>query len=269
MSKRTLPIFALPLVLAAFAPAAAQAGAGNPNDPWCRDSDGGNRGRYCEVREQTLPARSSISVDAGRNGGVHVQAWDRNQILVRAKVQAWDRTDADARALATEVKIRTDGTIEADGPEAGRRAGWSVSYEISVPRHTDLSLEAHNGGIGIQGVRGRLRFETTNGGVHLTSVGGDVRGETRNGGLHIELGGEAWDGQGLDVQTTNGGVHLDVPDDYSAHLITGTVNGGMRIDFPVTVRGVINHRIETDLGQGGATLRITTRNGGVTVSRQG
>ncbi|MEJ2217813.1 MAG: hypothetical protein P8099_14480 [Gemmatimonadota bacterium] len=269
MPRKAIPFIVLPLVFAACSPAIAQTGAGNPNDPWCRDSDGGNRGRYCEVREQTLPARSSISVDAGRNGGVHVQAWDRNQILVRAKVQAWDDSDKDARALADQIRIRTDDVIEADGPQTRRRAGWSVSYEISVPRQTDLDLEAHNGGIGIDGVRGKLRFETVNGGVHLASIGGDVQGETRNGGLHVELTGNGWDGQGLDVETTNGGINLAVPDAYSAHLVTGTVNGRMQIDFPVMVRGVINHRIETDLGKGGATIRVTTRNGGVRVSRQG
>jgi hypothetical protein len=269
MSRQALPFFVASLLLAGFAPAVAQAGAGNPNDPWCRDSDGGDRGRYCEVREQTLPARSSLSVDAGRNGGVHVQAWDRNQILVRAKVQAWDRTDADAHDLADDVKIRTDDVIEADGPDARRRAGWSVSYEISVPRDTDLHLDAHNGGIGIDGVHGTMRFQTVNGGVHLTSVAGDIQGETRNGGVHVELAGHGWDGRGLDLRTRNGGVHLDVPDDYSAHLVTGTVNGRMRIDFPIMVQGVINRQIETDLGKGGATIRVTTRNGGVTISRQG
>ncbi len=267
MSRTALPFFAVSLLLAASAPAMAQVGAGNPNDPWCRDSDGGDRGRYCEVREQTLPARSSLAVDAGRNGGVSVKAWDRNQVLVRAKVQAWARTDEDARDLARDVTVRTDGTIQADGPETERRTGWSVSYEISVPRDTDLRLEAHNGGIGIEGVHGSLRFETVNGGVYLTSVAGDVQGETRNGGLHVELGGDRWDGPGLDVQTTNGGVHLQVPDRYSAHLVTGTVNGGLRIDFPIMVQGMIRHRIETDLGKGGATIRLTTRNGGVTISR--
>lgn len=268
MHKRALFFFAVALVFVGCAPALAQTGAGNPNDPWCRDSGGSRRGHYCEVREQTLPARASLTVDGRRNGGVQVVAWDRNQIRVRARVQAWARTDDDAQDLVRNVQIHTDGAVTADGPSTHSREGWSVSYEVSVPRDIDLDLEARNGGIGIEGVHGTLRFATVNGGVHLASVAGDVRGETRNGGLHVELAGKAWDGQGLDVQTTNGGVHLDVPDDYSAHLVTGTVNGGMQIDFPVTVRGIIKHRIETDLGQGGATIRITTRNGGVTVSRQ-
>ena len=52
---------------------------------------------------------------------------------------------------------------------------------------------------------------------------------------------------------------------YSAHLETGTVNGGVDIDFPVTVQGKIGRRITTDLGKGGATIRLITTNGGVDI----
>jgi hypothetical protein len=94
-----------------------------------------------------------------------------------------------------------------------------------------------------------------------------VHGQTTNGGLHIELAGPRWDGQGMDVATTNGGVHLAVPENYSARLEGSTVNGGMHVDFPVTVQGKITHQISTNLGAGGALLRVKTTNGGVHVSR--
>ena len=101
----------------------------------------------------------------------------------------------------------------------------------------------------------------------MRSRAGDVRGRTTNGGLRVELDGDEWDGEGLDVQTTNGGVSLYIPDDYSARLVTGTVNGGIRIDFPIMVQGNIGRRITTDLGNGGKTVRVTTTNGGVTVRK--
>ena len=108
-----------------------------------------------------------------------------------------------------------------------------------------------------------------NGGVHLTDVAGDVQGSTTNGGLHIELTGSSWDGEGLDVETTNGGVTIRVPEDYSARLETGTVNGGIDLDFPVTVQGRIGRRLTTTLGDGGPTIRAFTTNGGVRVTRRG
>ena len=53
--------------------------------------------------------------------------------------------------------------------------------------------------------------------------------------------------------------------DRSGNGHTGTVNGGVDIDFPVTVQGKIGRRITTDLGRGGATIRLMTTNGGVDI----
>jgi DUF4097 and DUF4098 domain-containing protein YvlB len=94
-----------------------------------------------------------------------------------------------------------------------------------------------------------------------------VEGHTTNGGLHLELASDHWDGDRCDVSTTNGGVTIRVPSSYSAHLETGTVNGGVSVDFPVTVQGEINRHLAVDLGSGGNLVRATTTNGGVRVER--
>jgi hypothetical protein len=59
-----------------------------------------------------------------------------------------------------------------------------------------------------------------------------------------------------------------LPSEYNAHLETATVNGGMQIDFPVTVRGKIGRRLSIDLGGGGRTVRAVTTNGGVVIKRR-
>ena len=70
------------------------------------------------------------------------------------------------------------------------------------------------------------------------------------------------------METHNGGVNLTVPSNYSAELETGTVNGGLQIDFPITVSGRISRRLTTTLGAGGPRIRAMTTNGGVTVRRR-
>jgi len=62
-------------------------------------------------------------------------------------------------------------------------------------------------------------------------------------------------------------VRLLVPDGYSARLETGTVNGGIRTDIPVTLSGNISRRISLTLGSGGAPVRAMTTNGGVIIQR--
>jgi DUF4097 and DUF4098 domain-containing protein YvlB len=142
-----------------------------------------------------------------------------------------------------------------------------VSYEVFVPRRADLSIETHNGGIAISEVNGRIDFSATNGGVVLRKVGGAVRGSTTNGGLMIELTGDRWDGETLDVSTTNGGVVMSIPENYSAHLETGTVNGGISVDFPGAVQDRRSKELAVNLGAGGATVKARTTNGGVRIQR--
>lgn len=232
---------------------------------WDNDRLVGN----CEVREQTLAlSGGTIAIDGRQNGGVNVKGWDQNQVLVRARVQTSAPTAAEAEALSRQIRIETSGAkIFASGPDNRRDYHWDVSYEVFVPRRADLSIETHNGGIAIADVNGRIDFTAVNGGVVLKRVGGAVRGSTTNGGLVIELTGDRWDGDSLDVSTTNGGVIMSVPENYSANLQTGTVNGGVTVDFPITVQGRINKQIALNLGSGGATVKAMTTNGGVHLKR--
>ncbi|HLH39066.1 MAG TPA: DUF4097 family beta strand repeat-containing protein [Bryobacteraceae bacterium] len=103
--------------------------------------------------------------------------------------------------------------------------------------------------------------------MNLKRLAGDVEGSTMNGGLNIELAGARWDGAKLDARTTNGGVNLKMPENYSAHLETATVNGHLSMDLPVTMRGEIGKRLATDIGSGGATIHVETTNGDVNVKR--
>jgi DUF4097 and DUF4098 domain-containing protein YvlB len=143
-----------------------------------------------------------------------------------------------------------------------------VSYEIWAPRQTDIHASTHNGGVSAEDLDARLELSAVNGGINLQRVSGDVRGETTNGPLNVTLDGDQWRGTGLDLRTTNGPVNLEIPEGYSARLETGTVNGGMRIDFPITLQGTIGRRISTQLGRGGAPIRAVTTNGPVEIRRR-
>lgn len=230
---------------------------------------------FSDLREQTVVASGSIDVDAGRNGGIKVIGEDRNDILVRSCIQTWAETEEAARAIAARVRTETGGEIKAYGPD---EKGWSVSFQVRVPRSTALELSAKNGGISIAGVDSTAKFETVNGGVHLENVAGNFTGTTINGGLHVTLDGSTWRGTGLNVTTTNGGIHLTLPATYSARLETGTVNGGFHSNIPALnttqeeIRGRdpwTKHqpkRIDTVLNSGGPTIRLITTNGGIHIS---
>jgi len=235
----------------------------------CENRGNYDRAQFCELRNITLRPESKISVDGRENGGVAFYGWDRNEVKVVAMIQANANDDNQAEALAKQIRINTNGgRISADGPSSHPRSWWSVSYEIYVPTRSNLEAVTRNGGVSAEDVEGDLDFQATNGGIRVANVGGDVHGETTNGGVSASLSGSSWRGKGLDLRTMNGGVSLTIPRGYNARLETGTTNGGMRVDFPITVQGLIGKRIQTQLGTGGPPVRVVTTNGGVRISER-
>jgi hypothetical protein len=235
------------------------------------DWSNGDKVSSRDLRETTVGG-GSLTVDGKRNGGISVRGENRSDILIRACVQTWGNTAEEAAVLARSIRVETGGTVRAEG--VSDENGWSVSYQILVPRNTNLKLTTLNGGIGISDVEGTIEFDAKNGGIHLNNLAGDVRGKTTNGGLHIELTGNTWRGNRLDVETTNGGVHLSMPESYAARFETRTVNGGFKSDIAALAvekeadengyrrRGV---NISRDLNGGGALVRVVTTNGGVKI----
>ncbi len=237
------------------------------NREFCSNNwSNGDKISTSDLRETTVAA-GDVNVDGKRNGGISIKGENRSDVLIRACVQAWANSEAEANSIAKSVRVETGGTIQATG--AGEERNYSVSYEILVPRNTNLNLTTQNGGISIANVEGEINFEAQNGGVHLNNLAGAVKGRTANGGLHVELNGAGWKGAGLDIETTNGGVHVSMPENYAARFETKTVNGGFKTDIAAlkVVRDEKDWKpgvnLSRDINGGGATVRIVTTNGGV------
>ncbi|MBK8304594.1 MAG: DUF4097 family beta strand repeat protein [Chloracidobacterium sp.] len=270
---RDLPHFTVALLTLILGIGAVSA-FGNTAKGFC-DNDNWSNGdnvTFKELREMTAPAGGTITVDGRQNGGISVRGENRSDVLIRACVQTWGKSDDAAKSIAGDIKINTSGTIQAENSSGDK--GWSVSYEISVPRASNVDLTAHNGGLSVKGVDGSINFETQNGGVNLDGVAGTVKGRTTNGGINVRLVGSSWKGTGLDVQTTNGGVNISVPENFAARIDAGTTNGG----FTSNIVGLQPEksddnkyyqrktRVNTDLNGGGPLVRIMTTNGGVRIN---
>ncbi len=266
-------LLSLLIALSALAsPAAAQ----QSSEEWlesCRRNRQNDRQVHCEVRESRIPARGTLRVDAGPNGGVAVRAWDGSDVRVQARIQSYARTEAEAAELARGIRVSTDGTIRATGPSATpRNQGWSVSYEILVPARTNLDVETHNGPISVARLAGDMNLRAHNGPITLTELAGDVRARAQNGPITVRLAGRRWSGAGLDAETVNGPITLRMPRGYAAHLESGTVHGP--ITAPANIRPARREgqsrwapggRISTDLNGGGPTIRVVTTNGPVNI----
>jgi hypothetical protein len=246
---------------------------GSDRDDRCDTYNFGNRSRarHCEARQVSLGASGgAITVEGGLNGGVEVLGWDRDSVEVIAYIETNARNPEEAREIAEEIRIVVSGReLRVEGPRIGRGVSWSVSYEMRVPRHSDLSLTTSNGPVQVEDVSGSMQLESENGPITLIGVGGDVRARATNGPLDVQLAGARWEGAGLDAETVNGPVSLDIPAGYSARLETGTINGPFDTETPLTVTfmGRSRSRISSVLGSGGAPVRAVTTNGPVQIRK--
>jgi hypothetical protein len=270
--RRLQHLFVIAVAIAPLTSAAALA-AQQDDREWLencqRQAERSRRAVHCEVRNATvaLPA-GSLSIDPGRNGGAVVRSGPVSAAEVSARVQVHADTDAEAASIARNVRVvGDDGRLRSEGPSSER---WSVTYYVTVPQRTDLDITAVNGPISVTAVHGRIRTEASNGPVQLEQLAGDVRARVTNGPLTVVLAGNRWDGAGLSAETVNGPARLVIPDDYSAALELGTVNGPMNVDLgrPITVSGNLRGRFSTTVGAGGPTVRVVTTNGPFSVRRQ-
>lgn len=240
---------------------------------FCSGSNWSNGDRVSskDLRETTLSA-GDVKVNS-RNGRITVIGSDRSDVLVRACVRAWGYSATEAKEAVDSIRIETSGEITADTP---RDSNSSISYEIHVPRSTNLDLYAQNGRITISSVDGQIRFKTSNGRVTLSDLAGDVQGETSNGRVTVKLNGNAWNGNGLNVKTRNGRVTVYMPSSYAADFELRTNNGRFSSDVNELQtqnydergrkRRGGSHRVKSSVNGGGAPIKVTTGNGRVTIN---
>jgi hypothetical protein len=118
----------------------------------------------CVVRDLLTHATRSLSVYLDSRGGAQITRWDRDDVLVRAKVRAWADDEEEARAIEKRIVIRVGNVVRAFGPN-DRDGSWSVSYEIFVPRGIQVESVVANGyafptlfAVGLIGLTGALVF---------------------------------------------------------------------------------------------------------------
>lgn len=264
--KRTFFLFTLLLFVLCIPSVRAQ---NDEKSDFCNNNWGwGDRKQTNEIREMTIAATRDLKVDGKRNGGISVRGENRSDILIRACVVAWTKSADASSDVLKSIRLETSPVVLATS--TSEESNWSVSYEIRVPKNTNLELAAHNGGIAIRDVEGVLNFETRNGGISLSEVAGSVKGRTQNGGIAVKVSGNSWKGGGLDVETTNGGVSLAIPQNFSAKIEAGTTNGGFSSDFealqPESKRSWGKRLITRELNGGGPPVRVVTVNGGIKIS---
>jgi hypothetical protein len=223
---------------------------------------------YCEVRDfGTAVKPSTIDVEGRLHTGVRITGAQRSDMRVRLVIQAQGRDVAEARRIASEVRLDLTRTpLEAIVPEfddRGNRDRRFVYTTIVIDAPVESNVRAHttHAPLEIENVRGRIEVEGEHGPVGLRDIGGDVRARVAHGPLEIHLSGTSWTGTGLDALAQHGPLTLRVPRTYAADLEIGAEHGPMDSEFPLTLSRFDRAFMQTKLGAGGPRIRAIASHG--------
>ena len=244
----------------------------------CSDLVVKNDGHRIPVTRQALNVTgSSLKVRSDQNGPVHVSASPTGQWVVDA--------------CHASVPGSVAGTVTLVGNElrAGGASGRSIVYLIvRAPRGASLDVETRNAPLSVKGIHGTLKahasngpisvkdssgtldVSTTNGPISLTGGSGTVKLIARNGPVSVKLPDGSWNGN-LEAHTENGPMSLKLSRDFRSTVVAESDGHG-----PVVCRAegcpdirrwsdreYDDHRFQ--LGSGPAVVRVSTRNGPLTV----
>lgn len=264
------------------------------------------KGIYEETVERQLPFNPGATLSLeGRNGKVEVRVWDRDEIkIIGTKQMRIERastwlarliglrvpdveTDEEAREYFEKFTMEISG--DADGlevktsrPPSAGQLDFSMSYEIILPRKSNMSVEMSNGRLEIAGVNGRvdarsvngritcneingaLLVRTVNGRLDLQQITGSIDAQTVNGRISATLAAPLPSDGEIICRTTNGGIRLGVPRDANFELKIQSRSSRVSSDFEsIRLTEDRPKRLEGIVGDGGPLISLRTVNGPV------
>ncbi len=220
--------------------------------------------------------------------------------------QATDAIEVHAEASGNRVDIRVTAPKTAGGFGFHMGDSRSAKLIVSVPASADLKASSGDGSIDIERVAGQLELRSGDGSIHGSGLDGAVTAHTGDGSIKLDgvtgsLNVDTGDGSitvagalsavrarsgdgsvtiragsgsatksDWDITTGDGSVTLALPDGFGGELDARTGDGSVRMtDVTLSnVTGEIGKRnVAGRLGAGGATVRIRTGDGSITLKR--
>ena len=126
-----------------------------------------------------------------------------------------------------------------------------------------------NGGVSVEGVAGSVKVTTVNGSIDTSGLRNNAKLETVNGSVKARFASVSAD-QSIEIGSVNGRSEIILPDDADCGIKARTVNGRIRTDFGLHVdkpKYGPGNRLNGRLGEGTASVDISTVNGAIRVSK--
>lgn len=249
-------ILGLALIAGVVMPAAARA----------QDYDRYDRDRYTTRIDTVVPFSRQGRVDLSLMSG-------------RITVTGWDRQEVKIVAYSSQGRLHLSASQSRVSLEVERRGG-DVSYDVTVPRGTKLTLEAISGSISATGVGGEIEAQSVSGAVRISDASREVDAESVSGSVTVanvtgNVTAQSTSGSvgvrnvtgNIEAETVSGGILLDGIHSSSVRTetvsgavsYTGSIDPGGKYSF-VTHSGVLRLNLPASLG---AVFSVETYSGDI------
>ena len=243
----------------------------------------GADGEFRKNITQSFPlnADGRFSLD-NVNVRIEIHGWNSNVVAVAAVIHG--KTGESVEAIKVNIDSELErASVHTEQPmsQAGFHWSWrwllnhwrdnaSVDYTVQVPAQARLAnISSVNGHIEIDGVTGDIAGSTVNGPAQIQDAAGKLNFSTVNGRITADIS-RLGDGQSVALDAVNGRIELAVPENADAKFSASTVNGVITSEFSaleVKKEFPVSKHLNGSLGHGAATVKISTVNGGIHITK--
>ncbi len=197
-----------------------------------------------------LGSGSALAVST-TSGSIQVTGRQVSDVHAVATIVARAATREQAQELAEQVTVRFERTdngiqIKVDRPAPASRRSVSVSYEITVPRQTDIDGDSASGAIALTDLIGNVHGRTASGSITASRITGSVHLQSASGSIRCE-------------RVDRGDIHLEAASG-SVRLTDASTIGTCQMGAasgPVTGRRIEATSIRMNSGSGAVTINDT------------
>ncbi len=140
------------------------------------------------VQEQAPLASGSTVIAQTSSGSITVTGADIADCNVVAQIRVQAPTEQEARDIAEQVKIKLEQvgqtlTVKADKPRKKRRCSVAISYDITVPKQTNVECASSYGAVKLSNILGSAKGKSSSGSISAENIQGSVDLDTSYGSV--------------------------------------------------------------------------------------
>lgn len=140
------------------------------------------------VQKQASLDSGSTVVAHTSSGSITVTGADVADCNVVAQIRVQAPTEQEARDIGEQVKIKLEQvgqtlTVKADKPRKKRRCSIAISYDITVPKQTNVECASSYGSVKLSNILGSAKGKSSSGSISAENIQGSVDLDTSYGSV--------------------------------------------------------------------------------------